>query len=96
MQHIREISIEIFYEKHSDGRYYIKSHDLPGFRLEGTNLKALQDDLDSVVKDLLKLNSNFIVDTLRWVPSPEDAARQLENPEPEGKAIYVARAKAAA
>ena len=55
----QEMSIQLIYERHSDGRYYVRSDNLPGFRLAGTNLDALQADLDEVVKDLLLHNENF-------------------------------------
>lgn len=91
----REISINIEYEKHADGRYYIRSFDLPGFRLAGTDLDALTRDLDAVVKDLLRLNMGFEVESLRWVPSVEDAKLHLSAPT-TGKATYIASLKAAA
>lgn len=92
----KEISIELRYEKHSDGRYYVRSFDLPGFRLAGPDLDALQADLDQVVTDLLLHNAGFVVEALRWVPSIEDVKLHLQKPGPEGKATYVASGKIAA
>lgn len=96
MPKTKEVSIEIEYERHSDGRYYIRSRDLPGFRLAGTDIDALQRDLDPAVKDLLLYNMGFEVDRLRWVPTPEEAKRALRKPVGEGKTTYVARLKHAA
>jgi hypothetical protein len=92
----QEMSIQLIYERHSDGRYYVRSDNLPGFRLAGTNLDALQADLDEVVKDLLLHNENFVVEGLRWVPGPEDIKRHLSKPGPEGKAVYIAHGTIAA
>ena len=90
-----EFKIELSYEKKNDGRYYIGSADVPGFRLVGPDLEALQRDLDSVVKDLLFHNNGISVDTLRWVPTLEEVQRRLDKPA-EGTATYVASVKAAA
>lgn len=96
MSAVREISIELRFEKHVDGRYYIRSYDLPGFRLAGTDIDAMQRDLDQVVTDLLLHNAGFMVESLRWVPSMDDVKAHLNRPGPEGKATYVARGKIAA
>lgn len=93
---MQNIALEIFYEKHSDGRYYIKSNDVPGLHLAGTNFSALQSDLDVVVKDLLLHNLGFAAESVTWVPSPDDAKQMLDRPSPEGRATYIARVKAAA
>jgi hypothetical protein len=93
---MQEIAIEIFFEKHSDGRYYIKSFDVPGLHLAGTDFTALQEDLDPAVKALLHYNLGFDVESIKWVPSPEDARNMLDKPQPEGKATYIALVKAAA
>jgi hypothetical protein len=93
---VKEISIQLHYEKHSDGRYHIRSLEIPGFRMAGMDLDALQRDLDEVVKDLLLSNSGIAIESIRWVPSLEDVRTQLDHPRPEGKATYVATLKAAA
>ena len=90
-----QLAVEVHYEKHSDGRFYIYSYDVPGLRLAGMDFDALQDDLDPVVKELLSRNMGIEVDTLRWVPTPEDVKRHLSRPDPQGAAIYVASMKAA-
>lgn len=92
----RDIAIEILYEKHSDGRYYIKSLDVPGLHLSGMDFAALQKDLNPAVSALLHHNLGFDVEGITWVPSPEDARQMLDRPEREGKATYIARVKAAA
>jgi|GEM_PF-1412063 len=96
MPKVSEISIELQYAKHSDGRYHIDSVDVPGLRLIGADFRALQADLDEVVKDLLKLNCNFVVEELRWVPSVDDVRKQLDNPAPQGTATYIAKGMLAA
>ena len=84
-----EIAIELIYERHSDGRYFVHSDDVPGLRMAGTDINAIQADLNEVVSDLLRLNSGFVVTELRWVPSLEDVKRHLHQPPSEGKARYV-------
>ena len=92
----QEISIELVYERHGDGRYYVTSSDVPGFRMAGTDIDAIQADLNEVVSDLLLHNSGFVVAELRWVPSLEDVKHHLQRPNPEGKARYVASGTIAA
>jgi hypothetical protein len=92
----QEISIELVYERHSDGRYYVTSTDVPGFRMAGTNIDVIQADLNEVVCDLLRHNSGFVVSELRWIPSLDDVKRHLQKPNPEGKARYVASGTIAA
>lgn len=91
-----QISIELVYERHSDGRYYVHSDDVPGFRMAGSDIDAIQADLNAVVSDLLRLNSGFVVTELVWVPSLEDVKRHLQKPPPEGKVRYVASGTIAA
>jgi hypothetical protein len=92
----QEISIEMVYERHSDGRYHVTSEDVPGFQMVGMDIDAIQNDLDEVIKDLLRYNSGFVVEQLRWVPSLEDIKHHLQKPNPEGKARYVASGTIAA
>ena len=91
----QDFRIVLSYEKHSNGRYYVHSQDIPGFRLVGPDLDALQRDLDSVVIDLFRENLDIEIESLKWVPSLEDVKRHLERPEPEGTFTYIARMKAA-
>jgi hypothetical protein len=95
MQRPTEIRVEIQYEMHADGRYYIRSTDIPGFHLAGADFDALQRDLDPVVKDLLLHNLGFEVESLRWVPSPDDVKQHFSKPH-GGKATYIASIRAAA
>jgi hypothetical protein len=90
-----QLAVEVQYRKHSDGRIYIDSYDVPGLHLAGTDLDALHEDLDPVVKELLFRNMGIEVESLHWVPTPEEVKRQLSRPDPEGTAIYVASMKAA-
>jgi hypothetical protein len=92
----QKIRIELQFERHSDGRYFVTSDDVPGFRMAGTDIEAIQKDLDEVVKDLLRLNSNFVVEELTWVPSLDEAKRHLQSPSPDGRAVYIAIGQIAA
>ncbi len=93
---LRELSIVMRYEKHPDGRYRIRTDSIPGFRLEGPDIDALQRDLNPVVSDLLLHNMGFEVEDIRWVPSPEEVKQHLQAPATIGIVTYVVRLKAAA
>lgn len=80
---IRDIAIQLLFEKHSDGRYFIKSVDVPGLHLAGMDFAALQADLEPVVKDLLFHNLGFAAESVTWVPSLEDAKKMLDKPPPK-------------
>jgi hypothetical protein len=73
--------LNIFYEKHGDGRYYIRSLDVPGLHLAGTDFADLQKDLTTAVKALLHYNLGFTVESIKFVPCPDD----------EGNSTYIAR-----
>lgn len=92
----QEIAVELTYERHGDGRYYVTSENIPGFQMAGTNIDAIQADLNEVVSDLLRLNSNFLVEEVRWVPSLDDVKKHLVKPGPEGRVVYVVSGKLAA
>jgi hypothetical protein len=92
---VKEISIVVRYERHPDGCYYLRSDTLTGFRMEGPDIDALQRDLDPIVSDLLLHNHGFEVESIRWVPSPDEVKQHLERPS-SGVVTYVARLKAAA
>ncbi|HEY5046887.1 MAG TPA: hypothetical protein VII49_02570 [Rhizomicrobium sp.] len=92
----RELSIVLHYEKHANGRYRIRSESLAWLRLEGPDIDALQRDINPVVTDLLLHNMGFEVESIRWVPSPEDVKHHLRKPSPDGMVTYVATLKAAA
>jgi hypothetical protein len=34
----QQIRIELTYKRHSDGRYFVTSDDVPGFRMVGTDI----------------------------------------------------------
>jgi len=91
-----ELMVEIIYEKRDGGRYFLRSQDIPGFRLEGADFEKIQADLTPVVIDLLEHNMGFSVESLRWIPSPEEVRLHLDRPQQEGRARYVAKLKAAA
>lgn len=92
----QEIKIELLYERRNDGRYYVTSNDVPGFRMSGTDIDIIQKDLNEVVSDLLRLNSGFVVEELRWVPNLEDVKHHLQKPSPDGRATYIASGTMAA
>ncbi len=93
---IREIAIDLIFERGSDGRYQVKSADVPGFFMSGYDIEAIHGDLNEVVSDLLRLNSGFIVSDIRWVPSIDDVKKHLKKPPLEGKIRYVASGTMAA
>ena len=82
---VREIAIDLVFERSSDGRYQVNSADVPGFYMSGHDIEAIHGDLNEVVSDLLRLNSGFIVSDIRWVPSIDDVKMHLEKPPLEGK-----------
>jgi hypothetical protein len=92
----QEISIELVFEKDSDGRYYVRSEEIPGFYMAGYDIDAIHGDLNDVVSDLLRLNSGFVVSEMRWVPSIDDVKGHLKRPNPHGKVRYVASGTVAA
>ena len=85
-----EIAIDIVFEQHNNGRYFVTSDDIPGFRMAGFDIDAIEGDLNAVVCDLLRYNAGFIVSQLRWVPSLEDIRRQVLRPRRHGTVRYVA------
>ena len=92
----QKIKVELKFERRNDGRYYVTSDDVPGFRMVGTDIDAIQNDLEEVVRDLLRLNSNFVVEEFVWVPSLDEAKRHLQKPVPQGRAIYLVSGSVAA
>jgi hypothetical protein len=92
----QEISIDLIFERTADGRYHVSSEDVPGFQMAGSDIDAIQSDLNEVVSDLLRYNSGFIVSELRWVPNLEDVKRHLQKPNLQGRVRYVARGNVAA
>jgi hypothetical protein len=92
----QEISVEVVYERHADGRYYVSSKEIPGFRMAGSDIDAIQADLNQVVSDLLQINAGFVVEEFRWVPSLEDVKKHLARPAPVGPARYVLSGRLAA
>ena len=92
----QEIAIDLIFEKQSDGRYYVRSDDVPGFYMAGYDIDAIHGDLNEVVSDLLRLNIGFVVSEMRWVPGIEDIKKHLKKPVPSGKVRYVASGTLAA
>jgi hypothetical protein len=93
---VREIAIDLIFERNAEGHYQVKSADVPGFYMAGDDIEAIHGDLNEVVSDLLRLNSGFIVSDIRWVPSIDDVKKHLEKPPLEGKIRYIASGTLAA
>lgn len=93
---IQEIAIDLIFERGSDGRYQVRSTDVPGFYMAGSDIEAIHGDLNEVVSDLLRLNTGFIVSDIRWIPSLDDVKKHLAKPPAEGKIRYVASGTLAA
>lgn len=62
--------------RHSDGRCYISSPDLPGLHLAGDDMDALRAQLDTIIKDIVWHNHNNIIDKFRWIPSLNEIAKK--------------------
>ncbi len=92
----QEIAIDLIFEKHGDGRYYVSSDDVPGFYMAGYDIDAIHGDLNEVISDLLRLNTGFVISEMRWVPSIDDIKKHLKKPDPNGKVRYVASGTLAA
>jgi hypothetical protein len=91
-----DIPIDLLFERDGNGHYRVTSDDVPGFYMAGTDIDAIQGDLDEVVSDLLRHNCGFIVSEIRWLPTLSDVKRHLQRPHPEGKVRYVASGMLAA
>jgi hypothetical protein len=84
------IPIDLIFERSGDGRYRVTSDDVPGLYMAGSDIDAIQGDLDEVVSDLLRHNCGFIVSEIRWMPSLNDVKQNLQKPHPEGRVRYIA------
>ena len=94
---VGEFSIELLFDQRSDGRYFIHSPHVPGLRLAGPDLEALCADIEPAVKDLLRHNRDFAVESIRWVPSIDEVLEQFDLPaQIEKRATYVVRLSGAA
>ncbi|HLY05433.1 MAG TPA: hypothetical protein VKR31_06770 [Rhizomicrobium sp.] len=91
-----QIPIDLVFERTSDGRYRVTSDDVPGFYIAGSDIDAIQGDLNEIVADLLRHNCGFIVSEIRWMPSLSDVKRHLQKPTPEGRVRYIASGMLAA
>ena len=67
------IPVVLNFGRKSDGRYSVKSPDLPGLFLASDDIDALKRDIDIVIRDLFYFNKNIFVDDVHWHPS-KDAA----------------------
>ena len=63
------IAVELRFERHDDGRFYIHSPDLPGLHLAGMDPDALRKDLDPVLRELLGGNANIGIERLHFFPN---------------------------
>jgi len=101
MGQAREFRLRLFFERRADGRFYVRSPDLAGLHLAGSDFEKIQDDLEPVIKELLFYNLDFVADKIRWVPSFDEAIgdikRSLSPPvDQPAEAIYVITGRAAA
>ena len=94
----RQTHVEVLFERHSDGRYYVHSPNLPGLHLAGEDIDTIRKDLKTIMKDLFWHNLNLIIDEIQFVPDLENIVRELKGlpPEPSGSETYVVTLKEAA
>lgn len=74
----REFRLRLLFEKKRDGRFYVCSPDLAGLHLAGSDLDKIRADLEPVIKELLFFNSDFVADTIKWVPSFDQAMHNVK------------------
>jgi len=89
------IKVELVYERYSD-RYTVTCDAIPGFLMAGPDLDVIHADLNEVVSDLLRLNSNIAVDAFNWIPSLEEIRDHLAKPHGKKPSVYVVRGQLAA
>jgi len=77
-----EFVAQVRFEKRPDGRFHIRSPNIPGLHLAGRDLEKIRADLEPIVKDLLFHNLNVVVDKLSWVPSIDAMVTRLKAGEP--------------
>ena len=73
MSEAGNIPLVLHFRRKSDGRYSVKSPDLPGLFLASDNIEALKRDIDIVIRDLFYFNKNIFIDDVHWHPSKEAA-----------------------
>jgi hypothetical protein len=78
------------------GAIVFEANQFPDFDWKVRNIDALQRDLNPVVSDLLLHNMGFEVESVRWVPSPEEVKQHLQRPATDGVVTYLVTYKAAA
>jgi hypothetical protein len=91
-----QIPIDLVFERSRDGHICVTSDDIPGFYMAGSDIGAIQGDLDEVVADLLRHNCGFIVSEIKWMPTLADLKQHLQKPNPEGRVRYIASGRLAA
>lgn len=79
--------IELLLEKKGDGRFYVRSPNLAGLHLAGSDIEAIRADIEPVVKDLLFYNKNFRTDEIVWVPSLEQITEAMTQPRREIESV---------
>jgi hypothetical protein len=90
MQRVSEFRIRLWFDKRPDGRFHIHSPNVPGLHLAGRDLRALCNDIDPAVKDLLRDNLKIEAEEIRWVPSLEDIREHFSAPA-EGENVFVVK-----
>jgi hypothetical protein len=71
-----DIPLVLHFRRRSNGRYSVKSPDLPGLFLASDDIDALKRDIDTVIRDLFYFNKSVFVDDVHWHPS-KDAAFEV-------------------
>lgn len=90
------LKVDLIYERYADGRYRVTCDTIPGFLMSGPDLDVIQSDLNEVVTDLLRMNSNFIVEHIEWEPTLGEIKKRLTKAAPDRPAVYVVHGKLAA
>jgi hypothetical protein len=76
----KQIPLTFHFHRKADGRYSVKSPDVPGLWLASKNLAILQSDLNIVVRDLLYFNLDIVVDgDIQWKPNTAAAFAAVES-----------------
>jgi len=79
MSEAEGIPLVLHFRRKSDGRYAVKSPDLPGLFLASDDIEALKRDIDIVIRDLFYFNKHIYVDDVHWHPSKEVAFSVVSN-----------------
>lgn len=84
---VKTFVIELFFEKRADGRFYVRSPSLSGLHLTGRNFKAIHDDIEPIVKELLYHNSKIEAEKIVWLPGLEQVEHVMTEPVRESEPV---------